>query len=407
MPDRFLKHSLPDGSATRTAHFDVLDSFRGLCAGLVMLFHLDARTHFQTWPLIRNGAIAVDFFFVLSGFIIASAYGKALADDKRFLRFAVRRIGRLYPLHVSVLLFYIVVEAIAAWSGDTSAFTDNYDLPSLAANFFLLQGFVTGWSLSWNYPAWSISIELWTNLAFSLYVCWSGRRSLLVTAALFVLFLVFGMLAGALHLPFSVAPAVPGFVSRAVAEFLAGVLILSAYTHIRQTDWRPGWVVEGLSLALVALGFEFANRLPGFLILPIFCTAVLVFAFETGPISRQLRAPALTGLGTISYSVYLTHSVYLMVFTSAAEATGRALGLADSAVENANGTLIIGGPWTLDLAAVLCVGVALLGSSLTYRFIEEPMRRYFNGLSDRRITPGRQSAPALQPECLPPKKDSV
>jgi peptidoglycan/LPS O-acetylase OafA/YrhL len=134
---------------------------------------------------------------------------------------------------------------------------------------------------------------------------------------------------------------------------------------------------------LVALGFELANRIPGFLIPPIFCVAVLVFAFETGPISRPLRSSALKRLGAISYSVYLTHSVYLMAFSYAAEAIGGALGQADSAIENANGTVIIGGPWLLDMAAVLCVGIALLGSSLTYRFIEEPMRRYFNALSDR------------------------
>src|ERR1700722_1022832 len=148
--------------------FRVLDSCRGLCAVAVMLFHMDAKTHFYALPLVRNSWVAVDFFFVLSGFVIASAYSRRLQTVADAGRFALRRFGRLYPLHLAVLLVYVGIElgrvtilrAADAFSGDTS-------VSALFENLLLLQGFTPDHE-TWNYPAWSISVELWTNFAFAL-----------------------------------------------------------------------------------------------------------------------------------------------------------------------------------------------------------------------------------------------
>src|ERR1700722_17201361 len=106
--------------------FRVLDSCRGLCAVAVVLFHLDTYTHWYWLPVIPNGFVAVDFFFVLSGFVIASAYQAKLQTFADASRYAIRRFGRLYPLHLAVLLVYVVVELCRLWIFRASdSFTNN------------------------------------------------------------------------------------------------------------------------------------------------------------------------------------------------------------------------------------------------------------------------------------------
>src|SRR5579863_9383070 len=138
--------------------FRVLDSCRGLCAVAVVLFHLDTYTHWYWLPVVRNGYVAVDFFFVLSGFVIASAYRAKLQTMPDVIRYAVRRLGRLYPLHLAVLLAFLVIELCRLWIFQAAdAFTNNTNATALLEHLVLIQGFTANHE-TWNYPAWSISV---------------------------------------------------------------------------------------------------------------------------------------------------------------------------------------------------------------------------------------------------------
>ena len=75
--------------------FSALDSFRGICALLVALFHLSAASHFFYLPFVRNAGIFVDFFFVLSGFVLAHAYSHKIQTAEDLKIFLIRRVGRL------------------------------------------------------------------------------------------------------------------------------------------------------------------------------------------------------------------------------------------------------------------------------------------------------------------------
>lgn len=77
-------------------HFLVLDGMRGVAALGVCLYHIGHWTD-RLW-LAPHGGMAVDFFFCLSGFVLAYAYGEAIALGMSFARFATVRIVRLYPL---------------------------------------------------------------------------------------------------------------------------------------------------------------------------------------------------------------------------------------------------------------------------------------------------------------------
>jgi peptidoglycan/LPS O-acetylase OafA/YrhL len=74
------KHSLqmqPPTSSTAN-RFEALDGWRGICACLVVLFHFHGYSPIYSWGLIRNSYLFVDFFFVLSGFVIAWNYATRL-----------------------------------------------------------------------------------------------------------------------------------------------------------------------------------------------------------------------------------------------------------------------------------------------------------------------------------------
>src|SRR2546428_12039863 len=83
-------------------------SWRGIAACLVALFHLEAYSHLvyshlHGVPFLRNSWLFVDFFFVLSGFVIAANYQQRLLDGFGVGRFLLLRLGRLYPLHFAIL----------------------------------------------------------------------------------------------------------------------------------------------------------------------------------------------------------------------------------------------------------------------------------------------------------------
>src|SRR5258706_11602066 len=92
--------------------FVVLDSWRGLAACLVALFHLDAYSHLYGVPFLRNSWLFVDFFFVLSGFVIAANYQQRLLDGFGVGRFLLLRLGRLYPLHLAMLAAAVAVKLL-------------------------------------------------------------------------------------------------------------------------------------------------------------------------------------------------------------------------------------------------------------------------------------------------------
>jgi peptidoglycan/LPS O-acetylase OafA/YrhL len=361
--------------------YRALDAFRGICAVLVMLFHLDAATHFYGWPLVRNGYMAVAFFFVLSGFVIAGAYERSLSTGKGLLRFALRRFGRLYPLHAAVLFIYVAIEGVALVHGE-QAFTGNFSLASLACSFLLIQGFGS-YHEAWNYPAWSISVELWANLAFGLYVAMLGRRSVLASVAVLILSALYLELGGGLTGPLdeSTRDALAD-VALSVFGFALGTLAFAVRGRIAASSFRPGAATEVVALALAIGVFWFGDSVPGLLATVVFGVVVLVFSFDGGPVSRVLHRTLLQRLGAISYSVYLTHSLYLFALGIVVEAVGHLLGLPATIPHGDDSLLTLGGPFAMDLAAALTVLATLWGSTQTHRLIEEPARRFFGALSN-------------------------
>src|ERR1700737_2363832 len=101
------------GDGDAKVRFDALDSLRGLSALMVVLYHANFSSFLYNLPIIRHSYLFVDFFFVLSGFIMYYNYG-SLTDTASFRQFIGMRFFRLYPLHFTLLMVFVGSEALSA-----------------------------------------------------------------------------------------------------------------------------------------------------------------------------------------------------------------------------------------------------------------------------------------------------
>ena len=174
--------------------FVALDSLRGIAALGVAMFHLQAVSGPSTLPLFRSANLFVDFFFVLSGFVIAASYGERLTGGFGMARYMALRVGRVWPLHLFMVGAYLALELVALVIGNLglapgAAFTGTHSLTHLLTATFLLDGYIPDWGNFYSGAGWSISVELLLYVLAALAFrhgrggagwrccwCWARRR---------------------------------------------------------------------------------------------------------------------------------------------------------------------------------------------------------------------------------------
>ncbi len=299
--------------------FEALDGWRGICACLVVLFHFHGFSPLYTSGLIRNSYLFVDFFFVLSGFVIACNYSTRLGNWEGVRRFLVLRVGRVYPLHLFMLALLVAYEAFrllkgAADGSDASVFSGETHPLAIFTNLLLVQSLHIHDSLTWNGPAWSISTELWTYVIFALVSVWLGMRNwMLLLAALAAPVLLLLLSKTGMDTTYDYG------LIRCVFGFALGVACFRLHRALPAA--APGGkpiLMSLLEVMVVTTVVAFVSLVGtgvwSFTAPFIFAIAVLVFAIEGGVVSRLLRLPLLRGLGMVSYSIYMTHFFFVMVF---------------------------------------------------------------------------------------------
>jgi peptidoglycan/LPS O-acetylase OafA/YrhL len=152
--------------------YDPLTSWRGICALAVALFHFPVLGPVKSFPLVSHAYLCVDFFFVLSGFVIATVYEDRLTTNAVRLIFAVRRFGRLWPLHATILFVFVLASAAKHQIG----IDERHSVLAIFTNLALLQGLGIHHELTWNGSAWSISVEATLYLLCALLSCLPRRR---------------------------------------------------------------------------------------------------------------------------------------------------------------------------------------------------------------------------------------
>lgn len=349
--------------------FLALDALRGMAAVWVVYFHVYGGL----------GYLAVDFFLVLSGFILAHRYlysGKQTST----LEFINHRIARLYPLHLYTLLMFVLVHWFMY--GSMPSFPDGA-LFTFIQNVTMTHNIgLNPHGLTWNYPSWSVSVEFFVNIVFVLLITRTTRSGILFllgTLGILVLFIQHG------HLN-AQSENYLGFVNagllRGMASFLLGIVSYRVYLFYRD-DWRLERYGTWLEMCcvLVVGGLLWGHTAGGqgmnVFVPYVALVMVAIFAFEQGALSRVLRK--LAYLGEISYSVYLNHLVVLML-------------VRHWALQHPLPKVAILG---------LTVGMVLVYSHFTHRYLEIPlgkkMRRGLAWLTSNPPMPASMHRPLDQP----------
>jgi peptidoglycan/LPS O-acetylase OafA/YrhL len=361
--------------------FEVLDAWRGICALLVVSYHIGFAGHFYGLAPVRNGHLGVDFFFVLSGFVIAhSSFRKILAGGY-FSEFMLRRFARIYPLHlitllalVSLELLKLIIQRMTNIDGGENPFSGASSLPALAANIFLLNGLGFFDEFTWNGPSWSISTEFYTYIFFAI-IAISFRQNYKI-AALSIVCLASVLLiwnAGQPH-PRTVVQGVG--LLECIQEFFLGTL-----TYVAHRRWRLriAWL-EPVALALVAAAFF--GVVPGWATCLVFALFVFVFAPEAGPISPFFRARIFIWLGMVSYSIYLVHYPVVTTVNALFRVLEAKSGMTMFGAHDGEKLLLsVGGSWAMDLLGLAIVFIVCAVAALSYRWIERPAERWLRSYS--------------------------
>lgn len=365
--------------------FQVLDGWRGTCALLVALHHFHAQGHFFAVPFVRNGYLFVDFFFVLSGFVIAHSVGGRL-EGGAVAGFVRRRFARLWPLHAVVLTAFVAVESVKAVlmatqgiAAENPPFSGATSLPALVSNLLLVHSLGLHDGATWNFPSWSISTEFAAYLVFAAVAALAPRRMVAVAAAVAA---VSAAVVAALSAEWLHTIADFG-VFRCLFGFFTGVLVHRLHDAIGQAPAGLG-MAEIPLLALVWAFVSAADKGPLSMAAPlVFGAAVLVFAFERGPVSRLLATVPFQRLGAWSYSIYMVHTLLLVVIGRAVNMVEAKTGLQLTMAATWNGEpfrlTAFGDMWLTDAAAALYLATVVGVASLTWRMVEVPGQRLLSG----------------------------
>ena len=368
--------------------FAALDGLRGVAALVVAAEHLHANGPLFSLAFFRNGLFFVDFFFVLSGFVIAASYAERLRAGFPAQRFLWLRFWRVWPVHVLVLGAYLAIE-LAVWAGGSgltgrSAFGPERALWQLAVQLLLLQAVVTPALYAWVLQSWSISVELVLYAVAALG--WGKLRR-----GWWQVWLALSVLAG---LGMALFPEQVGLhhkLLRGFSGFGLGVVTFAlwqrAEPRLAALPRRAAGVLELACLIIVAAAVHRAGDEAVFWLYCLgFAGVVLVFAAERGAVSRLLLGRHAQFLGAVSYSIYMVHT---LVQSAAGSIAARLAGMAGlghwfavpQPGSNRPTLTAEAGLWA-DLFALAVLGAVVLAAWLVWRLVEDPVRRWSRRQAD-------------------------
>ena len=362
-------------SATETPATRVLPSLtamRGVAAFLVAFFHL--RYGIMGVPLfdyyvfkLRFGArgyLWVDFFFILSGFVLAYRYRDVCRELslRVYWSFIWHRFARIWPLHLVtliVVLFYLGHKHGIRFLAPSA----------VLANLFLVHGWGHYFPPPLNFPSWSLSGEWGAYLILPLYLFVVGRlRSraihMLLVAALMVGLFVYAKAFG--NGTFDLLRERGGLM-RCLFQVGMGVSLFQLHDLMKNQNPMPGGksasVLPGLfdasaALSFIAIFVVFTYTNNDFYFVPLAASLIFCLSLSEGPFSKFLSLRPMVLLGEISFSIYMLH-VLVMWFFQDIPATFKAeRGFA-------TGTLLLVGEFVL----------VLVMSYASFRIIEQPAHR--------------------------------
>lgn len=314
--------------------YDILDGLRGVAALMVLLYHVfnDAKSFF-VWPTPVNefyhGFLSVDFFFILSGFVMGYAYDRQWRNSMKLGGFIRRRLIRLHPMVVmGVLLGTIafLIQGCTKWDG-TEVSMQALMLATLLGLFMIpspgcieVRGYTELFPL--NGPHWSLFFEYIGSLLYGLLLHRLSTKWLRVWVTCSIISIAgFALLTedGGIAYGWSSEPmSLLGGALRMLYAYPMGLLMARVFRE-RQPKPIQGhiFLLCGLALALLlgfpSLGSKDANTIYQLVCILSFFPTIIWFGAR-GIVSGW-RQKAVSFLGRLSYPLYAIHYplIYLYI----------------------------------------------------------------------------------------------
>jgi len=314
-------------------YFAALDGFRGLLAVFVAIYHTIWLTHVNSWAFFDNGAVIIDLFFALSGFLMFHLYGDKINDAESAKKFMKRRFARLYPLHLFMLAIFVAFSILRLIAHKIGIATHEAGeiLPfmagaqdgwgSLFANLTLTHAMGVMDSLTFNPPSWTISAEFYTYFVFMAVILWAKPKKLIHFIVLAII--ISAIYAGLSYLKPNMDITYDYAFFRCIAGFFTGLIAAKAYRVLKpradilkaKGDAVIFTLVEIVLLLGSILFVVYCGGKLQFFVAPILFLFILIFAFDGGMISRFMSGRVFRYLAKISYSVYMTHVIISIGFS--------------------------------------------------------------------------------------------
>ena len=363
--------------------FALFAVWRLFAALMVMIYHLCAfgPEAYRQFALDSEVFTALlDLFFIVSGFLIWVHYSQRLKTGADYGMFLLRRLARLYPLHLLTLGIFCVAWLIISVAGLSTQLTEFYSFPELLRQLFLVNAWGLSDGLAFNFVSWSLSAEWFCYLVFPLIVIVyrkAGLTGLLVTLGLAVI-----VLEGLTYLkiiPF------PTWLSantwgayRVFADFVMGAII-AVVAFRRLLAIKSHWYAWGaLVLALVVMYFDPAWGYGN--ILAIVFALFVAAQVEINAPERSGYLMPLMPLAAVSFGIYMWHPVFTVS--------------------------IMGLGWLMILEPLQIIGfmpvlifaiiVTVVTSLLSAHFFERPVRKAILAAGEARSGGTLSSAPAVK-----------
>jgi peptidoglycan/LPS O-acetylase OafA/YrhL len=328
-------------------------------------------------PVARVGYLGVDFFFVLSGFILAvthaSDFGKGREGSA--VRFWLTRLARIYPLHVfmmGVVLALIVGGRLVF--GFVPAHSGNLSPELTVANLLLIQS----WGFfppSWNEPSWSISCEWFAYLWFPAIAAVLGSVSRTSTRWIVCFFPLAAMI---IALRLLGAPNTDETVRfgliRISGEFLSGFGAFLIWQRADSPRMSRVFAIGAATVLATALTFRQIDPLV------VFSFPLFILALVTNPssaLAQALSSRRMLVLGELSYAIYMVNQRIIL-------AVNRLFHF----------DRLVGSHWSVHVVVTIALGAAVVAAAyVVHQRIEVPCRRYGRELIERWFT-ARAADPA-------------
>jgi peptidoglycan/LPS O-acetylase OafA/YrhL len=306
-------------------YLPALTGIRAVAALLVLLLHTDQNVPANipsVFPLLLRGYLGVDFFFLLSGFIITHVYLQSLAGGGRAAIgiYLWHRFIRLYPVHVTVLLGLVVIVGAATAVGFHFNSDASWRTTDIVWNLVLVHAWGFADIGSWNAPSWSISAEWFAYLLFPFAVPLLVRLrapaiALVLAAGILVATAAVFAIAGWSLNSWIGAPAL----TRVTGEFFCGAMLCRAVGagssagsgRAVALPSRLGDLVGAAAFAAFLVGAS--TGADDFSLTGMLALTILGAALSRGFLAQFLGCRPMLWLGEISYSVYMVHFPVLII----------------------------------------------------------------------------------------------